>query len=168
MAKEVGTLKMNDFIQESNLYQPSQYKGFVPVHLDGLCSESTSDSGSEEKDFDNEALSSNNPSTNNLGDNCEFNIFDKNGPKLDKFGNNVKLMDKQGNVANQQHALFFNVGDCILASRISISTRCWASNLLSEEGKNATLFIDVFRRKGKLSICRNNRNCGSIHSSCGS
>lgn len=101
MAKEAGTLKMNDIIQESSVYQPFQYKGFAPVHLDALCSKSTSDNGSEEKDFNNEALSSNNPSTDNLGNNYECNIFDKNGPKLDKFGNNVKFMDKQGNVANQ-------------------------------------------------------------------
>jgi hypothetical protein len=84
-AKEVRTLDMNDFLQESNPDLPFQYRSFVLAYSDALYSDSSEESGSKKGDPDNEVLSCDNPSPNNFGDNYKFKFFDDSGPKIDEF-----------------------------------------------------------------------------------
>ena len=62
MAKEVGLLDINNFMQERSPYVPLQH-GDSRSHLAvTLSSESTSNIESETRDFDNDSESSKNPS----------------------------------------------------------------------------------------------------------
>ena len=93
-AKEVKTLDMNDFLQESSPNLPFQRRGFAPTYSDALYSNSSEESGSKKGYPDSKVPSYDNPSPNNFNDDCKFKSFDDGGPKINKVGSNLRFMEE--------------------------------------------------------------------------